>query len=410
MSRNGLSRFPIPILEWVQDYPTAWLRPDVIAGLTAAAVVIPKAMAYTTVAGLPIQIGLYPAIVPMIVYAVLGTSRPLSVSTTTTIAILTAAALGPLAESRDTALLFSALATLTLLVGAFLIFAGLVRFGFVASFISEPVLIGFKAGIGLVIVLDQVPKLLGIHIHKGSFVQNVLAILNELPHATPPTVAVAAATFVLLILLERYVPRVPAPLVAGGIAAMNLFGLAAIGVEATGQVPTGLPSFTLPGLALVEQLWVPALGIALMSFTETMATGRAFARADEPVLRPNRELLATGLSNVAGAFWGAMPAGGGTSQTAINRRAGASSQLAALMTAAVALLTLLFLAPLISMMPQATLVAIVIVYSVGLIKPAEFWAVLQVRRTEFIWALASLVGVVMLGTLQGIVVAISCRS
>jgi MFS superfamily sulfate permease-like transporter len=162
----------------------------------------------------------------------------------------------------------------------------------------------------------------------------------------------------------------------------------------------------MPDLGLVVELWPAALGIALMSFTETIAAGRAFAVSDEPVPRANRELLATGAATAAGAFFGALPAGGGTSQTAVNRLAGARSQLAGLVTAGATLLTMLLLAPLIGQMPQATLAGVVIVYSVGLIKPAEFRAILSVRRTEFLWALAALAGVILLGTLKGILVAI----
>ncbi len=215
-------------------------------------------------------------------------------------------------------------------------------------------------------------------------------------------------TLLVLVAIERFFPRVPAPLiaVAGGVAGVSLLGLQAQGVSTVGQVPTGLPSPTMPDLALVAGLWPAALGIALMSFTETIAAGRAFARSGEPMPQPNRELLATGLANAGGALLGSMPAGGGTSQTAVNRFAGARTQLAGLVTAAATLMTMLFLAPLIGLMPDATLAAVVIVYSVGLIQPAEFRAILKVRRTEFVWALAALAGVVLLGTLQGILVAI----
>jgi high affinity sulfate transporter 1 len=394
--------------DWLRSYRGDWFRPDLVAGLTAAAVVIPKAMAYATIAGLPVQVGLYTALVPMVVYALLGTSRPLSVSTTTTIAILSAAALGRVAPGGDAASLTAAAATLTLLVGAILVAASFLRLGFVASFISEPVLVGFKAGIGLVIVLDQVPKLLGIHFHKGSFFHNVAGIAQGLPETSLVTLAVGAATVALLFGFERFVPKAPAPLVAvaAAVAAVSLFGLQGLGVAVVGEVPTGLPTLVWPELSLLEALWPAALGIALMSFTETIAAGRAFAQSGEPVPQPNRELFATGLGNAAGALLGAMPAGGGTSQTAVNRRAGARSQVAGVVAAAAALLTMLLLAPFIGRMPDATLAAIVIVYSVGLIKPAEFLEILKVRRTEFAWALAALAGVVLLGTLQGILVAI----
>jgi SulP family sulfate permease len=408
VSANRQRHSSFPILDWFFGYQKDWLRWDVIAGLITAAVVIPKAMAYATIAGLPVQVGLYTVLVPMAIYAVVGTSRPLSMSTTTTLAILAAAQLGQVAAAGNPASLIGASATLTLLVGAILLLASLLRLGFIANFISEPVLIGFKAGIALVIVVDQVPKLLGVHLPKGTFVHNLLATLQAIPHASLPTVAVGIVMIVLLVGIARFFPRAPAPLivVAIAIASVRLLGLQAHGVETVGEIPRGLPSFTLPDFSLVTQLWPGALGIALMSFTETIAAGRAFAASEEPHPRPNQELVATGLANVAGALLGAMPSGGGTTQTAVNRLAGARTQLAELVTAAAALLTMLFLAPLIGLMPEATLAAVVIVYSIGLIKPGDFRLILEIRRTEFLWALTALAGVVLLGTLQGILVAI----
>jgi len=402
----GSRRFPI--LDWLFNYRKDWLQCDLIAGLITAAVVIPKAMAYATIAGLPVQVGLYTVLVPMAVYALIGTSRPLSVSTTTTLAILAAVELGQVAAAGDPAFVMRASATLTLLVGAILLLASLLRLGFIANFISEPVLIGFKAGIGLVIVLDQLPKLLGVHLPRGTFVQNLLGTLGAISHASMPTLAVGIVVIVLLVGIERFFPRAPAPLivVAAAIVAVRLLGLQAHGVETVGAIPRGLPSFTSPDFTLLAQLWPGALGIALMSFTETIAAGRAFAAIEEPPLRPNQELVATGFANVAGALFGAMPAGGGTTQTAVNRLASARTQLAELVTATAALLTMLFLAPVLGLMPQAALAAVVIVYSIGLIKPADFRVIVRIRRTEFFWALTALAGVTLLGTLQGIVVAI----
>ena len=396
------------ILGWLTDYQHDWLRPDVFAGLTTGAVVVPKAMAYATVAGLPVQVGIYTAFVPMIVYALLGTSRPLSVSTTTTLGILTGAQLAAVAPTGDPAQLLAATATLTVLVGVMLLAASLLRLGAIASFISEPVLTGFKAGVGLVIVLDQVPKLLGIHFDKGSFLENLVTLVGKLPQTSLATLAVGLAMLAILVGLERFLPRTPAPLaaMAVGIAASGLLALQTFGVETVGEIPLGLPEFTAPNLGLVEQLWPGALGIALMSFTESIAAARAFSGRDEPQPDPNRELAATGLGNMAGGLFGAMPGGGGTTQTAVNRLAGARSQLAGLVTAGVSLAALLLLAPLIGLMPQATLAAVVIVYSIGLIEPTEFRAILRVRRMEFVWATVAFAGVVLLGTLQGILVAV----
>lgn len=384
------------------------LRLDVIAGVTAAAVVLPKAMAYATVAGLPVAVGLYTAFVPMAVYALLGSSRVLSVSSTATLGILTATQLALVVPDGDPSKLITATATLTALVGAMLILARLMRLGFVANFISAPVLTGFKAGVGLVIVLDQVPKLLGVHITKQGFFADALSVLHHVPDASLLTVALAVATFAVLIGMERLWPHSPAPLVAvgGGIAASWFFGLPSLGVSTVGLIPQGFPSLTLPDVALIEQLVPGALGIALMSFTETIAAGRAFASPDEPPIDANRELVATGAGNLFGALFGAMPAGGGTSQTAVVRAVGGRSQKASLVTAGAALATMLLLAPMLGLMPHATLAAVVITYSAGLIQPREFLAIRKVRPMEFHWALLAALGVLLFGTLQGVTVAI----
>lgn len=398
----------LPILQWGREYRMDWLRPDLVAGLTTAAVIIPKAMAYATIAGLPVQVGLYTAFIPLVVYAILGTSRPLSVSTSTTLAILTGAQLGLVAPSGDPTELLIASTTLAVLTGVILLLASVLRLGFVANFISEPVLTGFKAGVGLVIVVDQIPKLFGIHFDKGSFIHNLLAILEHLPQTSVSTLAMSLVMLGLLIGLEHFFPKLPAPLVAvaAGIALSGLFGLQSHGVETVGSIPQGLPAFSRPNFHLIEQLWPGALGIALMSFTETIAAGRAFAAGGEPRPEANQELLATGLGNAFGGLFGAMPGGGGTSQTAVNRLAGARTQVAALITAAAAVVTMLLLAPVMGLMPQATLAAVVIVYSVGLIQPREFVAIRQIRRMEFRWAIVACVGVVVLGTLKGILAAI----
>jgi len=397
-----------PLPDWLASYRADWLRPDIVAGLTTGAVIIPKAMAYAMIAGLPVQVGLYTALLPMLIYAVIGTSRVLSVSTTTTLAILTAAQLGQIVPNGDPAALVRASVTLTLLVGAALVLASLLRLGFVANFISEPVLVGFKAGVGLVIMLDQVPKILGVHFPRGTFIQNVLLLVHYVPRTSFVTLAVGLTTILFLLGIERFLPKVPAPLLAAAAAIMGvyLFKLQTRGVELVGQIPQGLPSLIRPDISLITVLWPAALGIALMSFTETLAAGRAFGRNGEPPPLANRELLATGLANIGGALLGAMPGGGGTTQTAVNVHAGARTQLAEIVTAAMALVITLFLAPLFALMPQSTLAAIVIVYSFALIKPIEFQDILRIRRTEFSWAIVAFAGVVVVGTLQGIIVAI----
>ena len=396
------------LADWVVSDRRDRLQADIVAGLTTGAVIIPKAMAYAMMAGLPVQVGLYTALVPMVIYAVLGSSRVLSVSTTTTLAILTAAQIGQVVPDGNPAALLRASATLTLLVGAALLLARLLRFGFVADFISEPVLVGFKAGIGLVIVVDQVPKILGIHFARGTFIHNAIATVQNLPKTSLATLAVGALIIILLLTMERVLPKAPAPLlaVAAAIAGAYFLHLQHRGVELVGHIPPGLPSLVKPDLSFVTLLWPGALGIALMSFTETVAAGRAFARNDELAPRADKELFATGFANLGGALLGAMPGGGGTTQTAVNALAGARTQVAEIVTALMALLTILFFSPFIGLMPQSALAAIVIVFSFGLIKPMEFHEILSIRKTEFSWAIVAFAGVVLVGTMKGIVIAI----
>jgi high affinity sulfate transporter 1 len=381
---------------------------DLIPGLTTAAVVVPKALAYATIAQLPVQAGLFAALVPMAVYAVLGSSRLLSVSTTTPIAILCATAIGEALRNDPGLDPLTAAATLSVLVGLMLIAARILRMGFLANFISEPVLTGFKAGVGFVIVVDQVPKLLGIHIHKEGFFRDVLTIFQHVPELSWNTLAVALGTLAIIFLAKRFLPKSPAPLlaVAVGIAASAILGLEAAGVSVVGSIQGGFPRPQLPQPGLFEAMWPAAAGIALISFTESIAAARAFERPTDPPIDANRELFALGAANAAGAFIGSMPAGGGTSQTAVALKAGAQTQATSLVVAAAAFATLLFLAPLIAFMPHATLAAVVIAYSIGLISPREMVAIRRVRTMEFRWAVVACVGVMVLGTLKGIVVAI----
>jgi len=414
LSIAAVSRWASQLLPNRRDALIAdWLWPDVVAGLTAAAVVIPKAMAYAELAGLPPAVGLYTVLLPMAVYVLFGSSRVLSVSTTTTLGILTATALKDLGAGNDTAMAVQLAVLLSMLVGVLLILAGILRLGMLANFISDPVLTGFKAGIGLAIIVDQLPKLIGLTIDKGWFGHNVFAILTHLTSANPATAILGLGLMALLFLLRRLTPHLPAPLIGVALSLIlaHLIDFQAYGIPQIGTVPAGLPQPHLEALGgdwlqQLRALLPDAAGIALMSFTETIAAGRAFAESGEPRPRPNRELLATGFGNLIGGFFGAMPSGGGTTQTAVNRLAGARSQVAAAVTTLAAALVLLFLAPVIGQMPEAALAAVVIVYSVGLVKPAELRAILKIRSREFAWALIALLGVLLLGTMQGISVAV----
>ncbi len=347
---SGLARY-VPAAGWLGGYQRSWLRGDLAAGLTTAAVVIPQAMAYATIAGLPVQVGLYVATVPMLVYALLGTSRPLSVSTTSTLAALTAAAVASAAGGDPDRALVAA-STLAALSGALL-----------------------------------------------------LADLR--PPLAPPSPAMASIA--ILLGLRRWGPRsLPGPLlvVGLGIVLAVTTGLADRGVALVGAVPPGLPQLAAPDLALVGQLIGPAAGVALMAFVESIAAARAFTAPDDPEVDADQELRALGTANLAGGFFQAFPAGGGLSQTAVNRGSGARSQLAGIATAQVVVLTLLFLTPLFENLPQATLGAVVMVAVAGLVDPAALGRIRLLRFRDFVLGVVALAGVLVLGVLDGVLLAV----
>jgi hypothetical protein len=320
----------LPAVGRLRSYRRQWLRGDLAAGVTTAAVVIPQAMAYATIAGLPVQTGLYVATVPMLVYALLGTSRPLSVSTTSTLAALTAAAVA-VAAHGDPSRAPAAAATLAALSGGLLLGAGLLRLGVMADFISAPVLAGFKAGTGLLIAAGQLGKVLGVPQEGDSFPAKVGSALSHLGQVSWPTVGLAAGSIVILLGLRRWGPRsLPGPLivVALGVLLAVATGLADRGVALVGEIPPGLPRVEAPDLAMVTVLLPAAAGVALMAFVESIAAARAFTAGDEPEVDADQELRALGAANLAGGCFQAFPAGGGLSQTAVNRDTGARSQVA----------------------------------------------------------------------------------
>jgi len=391
LQATGLKKH-IPILGWLPAYRSAWLRHDLLAGLTTAAVVIPQAMAYATMAGLPVEVGLYASLTPMVVYALLGTSLVLSVSVTSTISLLTGAVLASVVPAADPGEVLVAAWTLAVLVGLLLILAGILKLGFLANFISAPVLAGFKAG-----------KALGYSVPKGGFIATLLATIRGVGDANGSSIIVALLVLVVLVWLPRFNRRVPAALVAlaVGILAVALLNRGGGDVKLVGAIPSGLPSFQMPDLSLLRALLPGGLGIALISFIESIAAARAFAEQGDPAVDADQELIALGVANVVGGFFQAYPGGGGTSQTAVNKESGSKSQVAALGTALTVALTLLFLAP-----PPA-LAALVLFAAAGLINLGEFRTISQYRSVELIWAVIAFGGVLVLGTLGGILVAVA---
>lgn len=368
-------------------YRKAWLRADVVAGVSAGAVVIPQAMAYATIANLPVQIGLYTCMVPMIVYALLGGSRTASVSTTSTIATLTASTLigAGIAAGSDDAL--SALTTLTLMVGLILVAARVLRLGAIIENISEATMSGIKAGVGLTVAASQLPKLLGVPGDPDAtgFFHVLNGVLRQLGDANTATVVLSIASIGALLVMGRLVPRIPGPLVvvAAGIALIAFTGLRDRGVALIAEVPQGIPLPGLPSLHDIGALLPGALAISVMAFLETVAVARGVRRSEEPQIDSDRELLANGVASVAGSFFQTLPPAGGFSQTAVALRAGARTQLSGIVTALLAVLVALFLAPVLGDLPQATLGAMVVVATLGLVDLGAFARYWRVNRIEF---------------------------
>jgi sulfate permease, SulP family len=395
----------VPIAGWLRGYRAAWLSVDLLAGAATAAVVIPQAMAYAGVAGLPVQHGLYCALVPIALYALSGTSRPLSVSTTSTISLLTAAAIATAPPGSHPAQVASLLA---LEVGAILFVAGVLRLGFASDFISRPVLVGFKIGMGLAIAASQLGKVLGVDVEGETFFPKVLSALGQLGEVNLPTVALATGVVVALIVIRRLAPGLRGPLLVlvGATLVMGLTNLDARGVATVAPVPPGLPALDAPPLGLAGSLLPSAAGIALIAFVESIAAARAFRRADDAPVDPDRELVALGVANVGGGLFRAFPAGGGLSQTAVNERAGARTQLAEIATASLVALVLIALAPLVRYIPEAALGGIVLVAAAGLLSREEAQAIRRLRVRDWAFTMLTLAAVLVLGTLQGILVGV----
>ncbi|WP_127792166.1 SulP family inorganic anion transporter [Agromyces sp. LHK192] len=388
-------------------YRRGWLGPDLLAGLSAGAVVIPQAMAYATIANLPVQLGLYTCMVPMLVYAMLGGSRAMSVSTTSTIATLTATTLvsaGIAAGSDDPV---PDLIALTLLVGVILLLARLARLGSLVENISQATIVGIQIGVGATVAVGQLPKLLGETGNPSGegFFAAVNAAVRALPTVHLPTVVLSAASIAVLLVLKRLLPRVPAPLVvvAAGILLVALTPVEDQGLELIAAVPQGFPPLELPTFADLGPMVPGALAIAVMAFLESAAVARGIRRLGEPQVDSNQELFATGAANAVGSFFQVLPAAGGFSQSAVNQGAGARTQLSSIVTVGLAVLVALFLGPVLSLLPQATLASLVFVAVIGLIDVRSLVRFRRISRNDF-W-IATITAIV--GLTAGLLVAVA---
>jgi len=392
----------------LDGYRRSWLRGDLVAGVTVAAYLIPQVMAYAAVAGLQPVTGLWAALPALVIYAVLGSSRSLSMGPESSTALMTAIAIGPLAAG-DPRRYAELAATLALLVGLMSVGAGLLRLGLAADLLSRPVLVGYLAGLALIMIADQLSRVTGVPVTGQAFVAQVSSFARGIGEIAPATVAVAAAVLAFLFGLRWRWPRAPGPLLAVllATAAVAVFGLASRGVGVAGPIPAGLPVPALPDVRPddLHELLLPAFTVLIVGFSDDVLTARSFARRGEKIVA-NRELLALGAANAASSLLRGFPVSSSASRTAIAVTAGSRTQLYSLTAAASVLAVLLFLRPVLSRFPTAALGAIVIYAAIRLIDIPAFRRLLAFRRAELAIALAASVGVLAFNILYGVLVAI----
>jgi sulfate permease, SulP family len=400
----------VPLIARLRDYPRGLLRGDVTAGLTTAVMLIPQAMAYASLAGMPPITGLYASIVPIAVYALLGTSGALAFGPVAIVSLLTASAVAPLADGDPTTYVALA-AVLALMVGAIQLALGLLRLGVVVDLLSHSVISGFTSAAALVIAASQLGPLLGIDAGGGeTFVAEVADVVGAIGDLHPATVVMGLGSIVALIALGRVFPRFPAPLAVVGAATLGAYalGLHEAGVAILGDVPSGLPGPVLPtvGVEHLRALLMPALAIALLSYMEGISVAKAIAARTRDRVDSSQELVASGAANLAAGLFQAFPVAGGFSRTAVNAQAGARTPLASLITAGTVALSVLVLTPLFTFLPRAVLAAIVVVAVAGLVDAAGARRAWRTDRWDFAMLVVTFGATLGLGVELGIALGV----
>ncbi len=404
------ARLLLPSLE---GYRITWLSRDVVAGLVLSALLVPQGMAYAELAGLPAVTGLYTSILCLIGYAVVGPSRILVLGPDSSLGPMIAATILPLvAADGDPAKAVALASMLAILTGAIMIVAGIGGLGFIADLLSRPTILGYMNGLALTILVGQLPKLLGFSVDADGFLGEVIGVAQGLIEGAtvPAAAAVGVSSLVLILLLARVLPRVPAVLIAtiAAIIASIAFGLAERGVPVVGSLVQGLPSFAIPeiGFQDLALLVVGAVGISLVALADTISTATVFAERQGSRVDGNREMVGIGVANVAAGLFQGFPVSTSGSRTAVAEGAGARSQLTGLVGAGMIALMLVAFPDLLADLPQATLAAVVIAASLSLANISGMRRLSRQRRSDFIIGLAAFLGVVLLGVLPGIVVAV----
>lgn len=400
----------VPGLDSLLHYRRAWFRPDVQAGLSVAAIQIPTAIAYAQIAGFPPQVGLYACILPMLIYTLIGSSRQLMVGPDAATAAMVAAAITPLAAG-DPQRLVDLSMIVAIMVGLFSIVAGLARAGFIASFLSRPILVGYLNGIGLSLLVGQLGKLFGYEAATSGFVAGILALLENLLHIHWPTLILGSLSLLLMVLLPRRFPQLPGALCGVLLASLAaaLLGLDRYGVELLGEVPAGLPQLSWPQTSLEElkSLLRDATGITVVSFCSAMLTARSFAARHGYSINANHEFVALGLANIGAGVSQGFAISGADSRTAVNDMVGGKTQLVGVVAALVIAATLLLLNKPLGWVPMPALGAVLLLAGWGLIDVQALKGFWKLSRFEFSLCLLTTVGVLSVGVLPGIFVAVS---
>jgi SulP family sulfate permease len=400
----------LPGISVLRGYQRSWLRGDLLAGVTVAAYMVPQVMAYAEVAGLPAIAGLWAAVAPLVAYAILGSSRQLSVGPESSTALITATAVGVLVAGDQQNYAGTA-AALALAVGAICLICWLARLGFLANLLSHPVLIGYMAGIAGLMIVSQLGKVSGIAVEGDSVLSELRSFVTHLGEAHLPTVLVAAGTFVLLVALQRLLPQWPGPLIAMVLAAVAVAVLDVdqMGVKTIGPVPRGLPPAAIPDFSTIDlgTLLPAALGVTIVAYTDNVVTARAFAARRREVIDARQEFLALGAANLGAGLFSGFPVSSSGSRTVIGDAVGSRTQLYSLVTAAIVLLTMLFLGPALATFPLAALGALVVFAALRLIDFAELRRIARFRRSELFLALATTAAVLIFDVLYGIAVAVA---
>ncbi|EKQ51851.1 MAG: high affinity sulfate transporter 1 [Methanobacterium sp. Maddingley MBC34] len=398
-----------PITNWARNYNKEWLRPDIIAGITVGAFLIPESIAYVSLANLPPEIGLYSAMVAVFVYVIFGTSRQLSVGPLSTLSILVGSTLGSLMIPNATQ--YAMIASLVAVIAGLLaILSWVLRLGFIVKFISKPVLTGFLAGIALFIASGQIAKLFGISGGSGTFFQRIYYFLTHIDQTNLPTLAVGVAGILFLYLATKKFPKLPNTLflVLGSTVLITVTNLTSLGVDVVGHIPQGLPSLVIPDPSLLDVniLITLAATVFLISYMEGYLFAAEYAAKNRYKIDKNQELLALGASNIAVGLFQGLPVAGALSRTAINNDSGAKTQLAGGVSGLVILLILVFLTGIFTNLPETILAAIVIFIIKGLVDIPHLRNIYNFSKIEFTIAIITLLSVLFFGALEGIVIGV----